>query len=424
VTVLAIGTLIVLLLCGLPIAFALGLAGLITLYLMMGGEVLLAIPQMSFVSIDSFILMAIPFFILAAEIMVAGGVTKHLIHGFDVLIGHLKGGLAAVGVFACMFFAAVSGSSSATAVAVGSIIIPEMIKRGYNKKYTMGLIGVAGGLGILIPPSIPLIVYGTVAEQSVGKLFMAGILPGIVLSMSLLLMALFLMRKDKLVRQERASWPEIKKGLQKASWVMVLPVIIAGGIYGGIFTPTEAAAVSVAYALFCALFVYKGIRIRDLIDILAESAGKTSMILLIIGGATVFGYMLTILHIPQNITAAVLDSNVTKVVFLLIVNATLLALGCFIDIVSILLLTSPIFIPIMYEMGINPIHFAIIFVMNMELALITPPLGMNLFIVSGILKEPIQRVLWGTLPFALVMLINLLLVTYVPWLSIGILGIK
>ncbi|MCL6448548.1 MAG: TRAP transporter large permease [Armatimonadetes bacterium] len=418
-TLLAVVTLFVLLLSGLPVAFSLGLAGLFLLYLMVGPNALAAVPQMMFVAVDSFTLMSVPFFILAADVLVRGGVTNYLIEAVEKLFGHLRGGLATVSVIACAFFAAISGSSSATAVAIGSVLAPEMIKRGYNSKYTLGIIAVAGGLGILIPPSIPMIVYGTVAEQSVGKLFLAGVIPGIILTLALVLTGMIVFGRDQASRRvKRAPWREQGQALKKAFWVLLLPVLIAWTIYGGIATPTEAAGMSVVYAFLCSLVIYRGLKPKDIIKTLGESAGSSAMILLIIGGATVFGYVLTMLQVPQKVTAAVLAGHLSPVAFLLIVNGILLVLGCFLDITSILLLTSPIFLPIMRQLGIDPIHFAVIFVINMELALITPPLGMNLFILSGITRERIEKVLWGALPFALVMLAVLLLVTYVPKLSL------
>jgi len=420
-TAIAISLLAVLLLAGLPIAFALGLSGLVMLYLIMGDAVLMAVPQMMFVSLDSFTLLSIPFFILTADILIAGGATRHLINAVETLMGHWRGGLATVAVAACAFFSTVSGSSAATAVAIGSVLVPEMIRRGYDPRYSAGLVAVGGGLGILIPPSIPMIVYGTVAEQSVGRLFLAGVVPGLVMTAALMAGGMFLLGRGR-PALPRADWPTRMLALRKAGWILALPVFIAFLIYGGIATPTEAAGASVAYALFCAFFVYREMSPADLKRVLAESAGKSAMIMLIIAGATVFGYVLTMLHIPQSVTQTVLSGDIGRFEFLLIVNAILLVLGMFLDIISILLLTSPIFLPVVNALGIDPIHFAIIFVINMELALITPPLGIHLFILAGLTRLPVAAVFRGVIPFALIQVAVLALITYVPWITLAPIG--
>lgn len=416
-TALAVGSLFVMLLIGLPVAFSLALAGLVVLYISSGPTVLSAVPQMMFGSLDSFVLLAIPFFILAADILVESGLAKILIDAINTLIGHVAGGLATVGVVATAFFAAISGSSSATAVAIGSVLAPEMIEKGYNPRYTTGLIAVAGGLGILIPPSIPMIVYGAVAQQSVGKLFLAGIVPGGILALVLIGTGMYFLGRDG-PKVKRASWREQWNAVVRASGVLVMPAIIAVTIYGGIATPTEAAGLSVVYALFAAVVLYRGLSLRDLPRVITKSAGTSAMILLIIAGASVFAYVLTSLQIPQAITTAVLSIHLTPPLFLLIVNGILLVLGMFLDITSILLITTPIFLPIMQTLGINPIHFGVIFALNMELALITPPLGMNLFILNSITGQGIQKVLRGAVPFALAMAATLMLITYVPSISL------
>jgi C4-dicarboxylate transporter, DctM subunit len=413
----SIALLLLLLLSGLPIAFALGLSGLFILYMTLGPAIINAVPQMMFVSIDKFTLIAIPFFILTAELLIAGGATRRLITAVETLIGHWRGGLATVAVGACAFFSAISGSSAATAVAIGAILVPEMIRRGYEPKYAAGLVAVSGGLGILIPPSIPMIVYGAIAEQSVGRLFMAGIIPGLVLTAALMASGMVLLGRNR-PPEPRASWAQRVTALRDAFWILMLPVMIAVLIYGGIATPTEAAGAAVVYSLFCALFVYKGLNAKGLARVLAESAGKSAMVLLILAGATVFAFALTIVHVPQTLTAAALAQDVSPVVMLLIINAILIVLGMFLDIMSIMMITAPIFLPIIKAIGIDPIHFGMIFVLNMELALITPPLGIHLFILSSITRLPVTTIFKGVLPFAVVLLAVLLLITYVPWLSL------
>ncbi|MCA0425382.1 MAG: TRAP transporter large permease [Proteobacteria bacterium] len=409
--------LLLLLLAGLPIAFALPLVGLAMLYTVFGPTAVFSVPQTMFGALDSFTLLSIPFFILAADILIAAGIARHMVIAVEKLIGHYRGGLATVAVVACAFFASISGSSAATAIAVGSVLLPEMVRQGYDPKYSAGLIAVAGGLGILIPPSIPMIVYGSVAEQSVGKLFIAGLTPGILYTIALVLAAIIVLgRGHKTV--EAASWDERREALRKSVWVLFLPIIIAGLIYGGIATPTETAGVAVIYALFLAVVVYRGLRPRQVLDVLAKSAGSSAMIMMIIAGAHVFSYGLTILRIPQGITENILTGVTSQILFLFLVNIVLLVMGMFLDIISILLITSPIFIPILVHLGIDPIYFAVIFVINMELALITPPLGLHLFIMSGISRLPISRVLQGVLPFAFVGLVILAVVVMFPVLSL------
>jgi len=413
---LSISLLIMLLLAGLPIALALGLTGLFMLYLTMGSAVVNAVPQMMFVALDSFTLIAIPFFILTAELLIAGGATRRLISATETLIGHWRGGLATVAVGACAFFSAISGSSAATAVAIGSVLVPEMIRRGYDPKYSAGLVAVSGGLGILIPPSIPMIVYGSVAEQSVGRLFVAGIIPGLVLAAALMAAGMLLLGRNR-PPEPKASWRERVEAVRDAIWIILLPVLIAVLIYGGIATPTEAAGAAVVYAFFCATFVYRGVGRADLGRVLADSMGKSAMILLILAGATVFAYALTILHIPQNLTEAALERDLSPIGVLLIINGVLIVLGMFLDIISILLITAPIVLPVVTSIGIDPIHFGMIFVLNMELALITPPLGIHLFILSSITRLPVTQVFLGVIPFAFVLLAVLALITFVPALS-------
>jgi C4-dicarboxylate transporter, DctM subunit len=414
---LAVATLFVLLLVGLPIGHSLGIAGLFLLYVLFSPDALIAVPQRMFSSLNSSTLMAVPFFILAADIMVAGGLTRHLINAAQTMLGHVRGGLATVAVASCAFFSAISGSSAATAVAVGSVLIPEMSRQGYNKMYSAGLIAVAGGLGILIPPSIPLIVYGAVAEQSVRQLFLAALIPGIILTFLYVLVGMHFVGKD-VTPLPKAPWSERKAALKKASWIIAMPVVIMGLIYGGIATPTEAAALSVAYALFCAVFVYKDLKPRDIPGVLARSAGTNALILFIIAGASVFAYTLTLLRIPQNLTAQVLSADLAPWMFLIIVNIILLILGAFLDIISILLLTAPIVAPIMFALGVDPIHFAIIFVVNMNVALITPPLGLHLFILSDLTKMRVTEVFRGVLPFTLTDMTMLVIVTSLPILSL------
>jgi C4-dicarboxylate transporter DctM subunit len=418
-SVVAFGVLTLLLLIGVPIALALAVAGATTLWTTLGPQALIAVPQKMFGAIDSFTLLSIPFFVLAADLLVASGATRRLVAAMDALVGHWRGGLASVAVLACAFFSAISGSSAATAVAIGSVLVPDMVRKGYPKEHTAGLVAVAGGLGILIPPSIPMIVYGAVAEQSVGRLFVAGILPGLLLTASLLVVSRFVFPRSE--RPRGAIDTATKARLvREAGWIIVLPAVIAILIYGGIATPTEAAGVAVIYSLGCALVVYRDIRPSDLPRLFADAGGKSAFVLFIIAGATVFGYALTLLQVPQEVTARVLAAQLSPIGFLIIVNLILLVMGMFLDIISILLITSPIFLPVVDSLGIHRIHFGVVFTMNMELALITPPLGMHLFILSGITGLPVAAVFRGVLPFAGAAIFCLIAVTWLPGLSLAL----
>lgn len=411
----AILGLIGLMLLGLPVAYALGLAGLSFIFLTTGN--LITVPEMVFNSLNSFVLTAVPFFILAGNLMTRGNITAPIINALDHLIGHKKGGLSLVAVLTCMIFAAISGSSAATVVAVGTLLIPEMVKKGYDKRRVLGLIAVAGGLGILIPPSVPLILYGGVTGESVGSLFAAGVIPGILIGLSLMVAAYFVFRKQEIQARERSSWKERFQSMKNAIWGLLLPIIILGGIYGGIFTPTEAAAVAVAYSFIISIVVYKGFKLKETLTILAESASSMSTILLIVAGATLFGYVLTVNQIPQTIASSVFQAELSPIQFLLIVNLVLLVMGMFLESIAIILITMPIFLPILNTLGIDPIYFAIVFIINMEFALITPPVGINLFVASSIGKVGIGEVFKGTIPFFIALLINLLLVLFFPQIS-------
>lgn len=418
-TFIAIGVLIILLLTGLPIAYSLGLGGLFIAYFFMGKHTLLAIPQVMFSNLDSFILMAVPFFILAGNILLKGNVTESIIDVIESFIGQYKGGLAVATVIACIIFSAISGSSAATVAAIGCIAIPEMIKRGYNRRFTLSLVAASGGLGILIPPSIPMIVYSSITNQSVAKLFLAGATPGILLGMLYIFMSFILTkRSQKAVVTVKKTWGERICALRKASWALMLPVIILGGIYGGVFTPTEAAAVSAAYGFIVSLFIYKGFKPRETLRVLSESASQMSMIMLVVAGAMLFGYALGFLRVPQNVAEFVSQSNISPIQFLLVVNLMLFIMGMFLETISILTLTMPVLFPIILHLGIDPIHFGAIFVVNMELALITPPLGINLYVASAAGKVPVEEVVRGMLPFFLCMVAVLILITCFPQVSL------
>jgi C4-dicarboxylate transporter DctM subunit len=376
------------------------------------------VPQRMFTALDSFPLMAIPGFVLAGVLLARGGISKYLIIALRNWIGHLPGGLSVVTILACMVFAAISGSSPATAAAIGSIMIPAMVSAGYDKKYVMGLVAASGTLGILIPPSIPLIIYGITAEVSIGKLFMAGVVPGLILGGVLIISAIYYARKHGYGSESKASTQERIKGSIKAIWGAFLPVLILGSIYTGVATPTESAVIAVAYAIVISAFVYRELKWKDLRPIIVESINITSMVFLIIAAASLFGLYLTNAQVPQAVGAWIAESDMNKWVFFLIVNLLFFIMGTFLEAVSIILITLPILLPIIKHLGIDPIHFAIVMTINMELAMITPPVGLNLFVVSGIAKEKLEKVVQGVVPFIILFVIVLALIVVFPQLSL------
>ncbi|MFK5706953.1 TRAP transporter large permease [Lysinibacillus boronitolerans] len=376
------------------------------------------IPQRIFTALDSFPMMAIPGFVLAGVLMARGGISKYLIEALRAWIGHLPGGLAVVTIVACAIFAAISGSSPATAAAIGSIMIPAMISAGYKKRYSMGLVAAGGTLGILIPPSVPLIIYGITSEQSIGELFMAGVLPGLALTGILIIAAIFYAKRNGFNGDQPASWEERGRKSLKAIWGAFLPFLILGTIYSGVVTPTESAVIAVFYGLIVSLFIYREMKLKDFREVLVESINITAMIFLIIGAASLFGLYLTNAQVPQQVAAWIAESDLNKWIFMIIVNILFFIMGMFLEAVSIILITLPILLPILAHFDINLLHFAIIMTINMELGMITPPVGLNLFVVSGIAKEKLGEVVKGVIPFIILMIIFLALVVLIPQLSL------
>ncbi len=404
-------------LLGMPIAIAIGLASLLTI-LTLGHDSLASLALKLFETSEQFTLLAIPFFILSGAFMTTGGVAKRMIRFANASIGHLRGGLAMASVLACMLFAAVSGSSPATVVAVGSIVIAGMVKAGYSQEFAAGVICNAGTLGILIPPSIVMVVYAAATETSVGKLFMAGILPGIVLGLMLMTAIYVRARMIDLPRQPKAPLHEVLTAGRESLWGMLLLVIILGGIYGGIFTPTEAAAVAAVYAFFIAVFVYRDIGMRHVPRVLIDAAKVTVMLMFIIANALLFAHVLTTERIPQAIAEQIVSMNMAPWMFLIVVNVLLLIAGNFMEPTGIILILAPILFPIATRLGIDPVHLGIIMVVNMEIGMITPPVGLNLFVTAGITGMSIMQVVRAALPWLLVLLVFLVIVTYVPWVSL------
>ncbi len=403
-------------LLGMPIAIALGLSSLLTI-IFFGQDSLASLALKLFETSEHFTLLAIPFFILSGAFMTTGGVAKRMVHFANASIGHLRGGLAMASVLACMLFAAVSGSSPATVVAVGSIVIAGMVKAGYKKEFAAGVICNAGTLGILIPPSIVMVVYAAATETSVGKLFMAGVIPGIVLGLMLMVAIYFRARALDIPRQPRASLREVLQAGRDSIWGLLLLVIILGGIYGGIFTPTEAAGVAAVYAFFIAVFVYKDIGMSKVPHVLVDASKVTVMLMFIVANALLFAHVLTTERIPQAITEQIVGMGMEPWQFLVVVNILLLIAGNFMEPTGIILILAPILFPIATEMGIDPVHLGIIMVVNLEIGMVTPPVGLNLFVTSGITGMSIVQVVWAALPWLSVLLIFLVIVTYVPAIS-------
>jgi C4-dicarboxylate transporter DctM subunit len=370
-----------------------------------------------FTGIEKFEIMAIPFFILAGNFLTHGGVAKRMIRFATAIVGHLHGGLALGGVVACALFAAVSGSSPATVVAIGSILLPAMVKQGYPKKFGVGVIGTAGALGILIPPSIVMVIYAVSTNSSIGRLFIAGIIPGLMLAGLLLVVTWAVAKKRNYPRMPRASLKEVWASFRESVWGLFLIVVVIGGIYAGIFTPTEAAAMSAAYAFVVSVFIYKDLTLKQVPKVLLDSANLSAMILYIITNAVLFSFLLTSEQIPQGLSTWINEMGLSPWMFLVVVNILLLIAGNFMEPSSILLITAPILFPVAMKLGIDPIHLGIIMTVNMEIGMITPPVGLNLYVASGISGLGLTETTKACAPWILVMIAFLLLITYVPIFS-------
>jgi C4-dicarboxylate transporter DctM subunit len=413
-----------LLLSSAPIAMALGLTSFVYFFYFTTIP-LTQVPERLFNSLNTFPLMAIPFFVLAASIMSRGGISKRLIAASNAVVGQFRGGLAMTAVLSCVFFAAISGSSPATVVAVGTLLIPAMIASGYGRNFSTGVIATSGSLGILIPPSIPLIVYGIATEESIGDLFIAGLLPGLVAGVMLLALVFVISRRRGFGTGEHAvvmTTAEKVRALRDALLSLALPGLVLGGIYGGVFTPTEAAAMAVFYAVVVSVFVYRELDLKDLGAILLSSSRTSAMIMFIIANGILFSFVLTSERIPREITELLLGYELNKWAFLLLVNVILLVAGAFMETSSAILIIAPILLPIGLELGVDPIHLGIIMVMNLEIGMVTPPLGLNLFVASGMSGMSVLQVARAAVPSALVLLVALFVVTYVPAISLAFLG--
>ena len=409
--------LIMLMLTGMPISIALGLTVLTFLFTMTSVPIE-AVALKLFTGIEKFEIMAIPFFILAGNFLTHGGVAKRMIVFASAMVGHWHGGLGLAGVLACALFAAVSGSSPATVVAIGAILLPAMVKAGFPKQFGAGVITTSGALGILIPPSIVMVMYSVATNTSVGALFMAGVVPGFLLAMFLGLTTWYRARKNNYPRQPKASFALRMKAFRESMWGLLLIVVVMGGIYTGIFTPTEAAAMSAVYAFIVAVFVYKDMGLKDVPKVLLNSASMSAMLLYIITNAVMFSFIMTNEQIPQSLAEWMLAQGMGPIIFLLAVNVLLLMAGNFMEPSSIVLIFAPILFPMAMKLGIDPVHFGILMVVNMEVGMCHPPVGLNLYVASGITKMGITELTIAVWPWLLTMLGFLVLVTYVPAISL------
>lgn len=410
-------SMVILLFAGVPIAFVLG--GSSVLALSAGGNTNLAIViQRMFSGTGSFTLLAIPFFVLAGNLMSAGGISRRLVNLCNSFLGHIPGGLAMVAAATCAFFGAISGSSAATAAAVGAIIIPEMLKYKYNNNFAAATIASSAELGVIIPPSIGLIQYGVAAEQSIGNLFMAGVLPGIFICITIMAMAHFMAKKQGFISEKKASWGARWKAFKEAILALLMPVIILGGIYSGFFTPTEAAVVSVFYGLFVGIFIYKEIKLKDLKKILQDSVLTMATVMLIMSTSTVFGWILARQQIPQALATAFLSVSSSKYVFLLLINILLLIVGMFCEAGAAMVILAPLLAPIAQTLGIDLIHFGIIMMTNLAIGMMTPPVGVNLYVVCDSAGVKIEGMLKYLMLYFAVLVIDLLIITYFPPISL------
>ncbi|MBB3182726.1 tripartite ATP-independent transporter DctM subunit [Halomonas fontilapidosi] len=399
-------------LLGVPIALAIGASALVALHAQ--GVPLMVLPQQMFQGINSFALVAVPMFILAGDLMAQGKVSEKLVAFADSLFGFLKGGLSIVSVGAGMFFAAISGSGAATTAAVGSSLVPELRKKGYDPASAASLIAASGTIGVVIPPSVPMIIYAVIAQQSVSQLFLSGILPGIAMGLGLATIAIVQAYRRHYPRGTAFSPATIWRTFRSASWGLMTPVIILGGIFSGVFTPSEAAVVAVNYALLVSLFVYRDLGLADVYRILIRSAITTSVIMLVIATSAVLSWTLSSWQVPGAIAQAVLSLSTDPYVIMLLVVAVILLTGVFIETASALIILTPVLLPLVTQLGIDPIHFGLIIVVGLAIGMITPPVAINLYVASSVTQLPLERITRAIIPYLLGLIAVLLLVVYVP----------
>ena len=417
----------VFLIMGVPIAICLGLSSVCAI--LYSGTSLTIVATNMYAGISKFLLLAIPFFVLSGNIMAKAGISKRLVKFVDTCVGHRRGGIAIVCVIVACFFGAISGSGPATVAALGAVLVPAMVERGgFSAPFSTALMATSSSIAIVIPPSIAFVVYASITGVSVGDMFMGGWIPGIMMGLSLVIIIMIECRKKGIqASKAKSSWGQRWKSFREAFWGFLMPVIIIGGIYGGVFTPTEAAAVSVVYGLVVGVFIYREVKMKDMIDILVDSGKTTGGIMLIIGAATLFSYVCTVFGIAQAAQALLLEISGNKYIFLLIVNVIFLIAGCFVDANSAMYIFIPIMYPVATQLGIDPVHFGVIATVNLAIGQVTPPVGVNLFVAIGVSEKlqglrdktkvtivSMSKAVW---PQIVACIIALLLITYVPWFS-------
>ncbi len=414
VSLILFGLLALFLILNAPVGIAIGISSIGAM--MYGGtSSLMSIPQALVNSVDSFPLLAIPLFIFAGDLMSVGGLSSRILNVCNVFFGRITGGLAIVTVVVCMFFAAVSGSATATVAAVGTMVIPTMLRMGYSKTFVLALITTAGSLGVIIPPSIPMVIFGVATGASVTSMFMGGFLPGILIGVALISYCYFHSKKagingisDPLTKEQAL------KAIWDAKWALINPILILGGIYLGVFTPTEAAAVAVGYALVCGLFFHRELTFKSLVGALKSSCSTTGTAMIIIGFATSFSKVLTLAHIPELVADGLLSFSSNKIIILLLICTLLLIVGCFMDATPAILILGPILLPVTQSIGVDVVHYGLIFTTSVAIGYTTPPLGTNLFVCSRIANEPVEVILKGMMPFFAILIGCLLMITFIP----------
>lgn len=415
------GTFLLLVFLTVPIGYAIGMATLVTLVFFSNVPVAL-ITQNAITGCDSFPLMAIPFFMLAGNLMSSGGVAKRIVNFCDTLLGWITGGLGIVTTLACMFFAAISGSAMATTSAIGGFMIPEMEERGYDRAFSAALAGAAGTIGVIIPPSIPFVIYAVVVNTSISDLFIAGLLPGILMGIALMIVCVIVSKKEGYqVGGKRPTLRQVWVSFKDAFWALLTPVIILGGIYSGMFTPTESAVVAVVYCVVVSVFVYREFKLKDVYKALYTSINVNGMTTFMVGFSMAFAAYLTMEKIPQRIASALLSVTDQKILLLLLINLLLLVVGCLIDNIPATIILSPILLPIVQKLGMSPVTFGVMLTMNLAIGFVTPPYGINLFVASAISKEPMSRMIKPMLRFILALLVVLMIVTFCEPVTMGML---
>lgn len=408
--------LIVLLLIGAPVFIALSGSALLA-FVLASDMPLLAVAQRLFGGLDKFSLLAIPFFILAANVMKTGGMAKRVLNLANVLVGGFNGGIALTAVVACMFFGAMAGSAPATVIAIGALLYPALMKSDYGQDFSSGLITASASAALLIPPSLTMIIYGSVTGASVGALFMAGFGAGLIYCVVFIIYSFIYSRKRKITLQPKASGREVFNAIIDNLWALGVPIIIIGGIYGGIFTPTEAAAVSAVYAILVGMLIYREMNFKELFYTALDSAKSTAQVMIMIAGASVLSWILTLGQVPQFFSSAILSLSDSPIIILLAMNIIMLIAGMFMDGSSFILILAPLFLPIAVQIGIDPVHLGIIMVANGAIGMFTPPFGLNLFVATGVCNLPYEKVVRGVWPFIALSLISLAIITYVPQIS-------